>query len=175
MFNALGVHMRHFEQVPLETIKDIIEKESQPDRVREETLQASLETGVAPITVLLADDSDITRGAIRRFLLHCHKDIKLVGEAVNFAQAIQMSNDLRPHVIVMDLRMPDDFENRPETVKGRLNQGSQLVAISAWDDEETKALALSFGAAELLDKMKLVDQLVPTILKFAPARRVATA
>jgi DNA-binding NarL/FixJ family response regulator len=165
----------HFEQVPLEAIKDIIENTSGLDSVQEETSQISLEIVAAPVTVLLADDSDITRGAIRRFLLTNNKDIKLVGEAVNFAQTIQMSNDLRPHVIVMDLRMPDDCENTPETIKARLNQSSQLVAISAWDDEQTKALAVSFGAAELLDKMKLSDLLVPTILRLAPASRVAAA
>jgi DNA-binding NarL/FixJ family response regulator len=165
----------HFEQIPLEAIKDIIENTSEADSVEEETLQGSPEITVAPVTVLLADDSDITRGAIRRFLLNNNKDIKLVGEAVNFAQTIQMSNDLRPHVIVMDLRMPDDCENTPETVKTKLNQGSQLVAISAWDDEQTKSLAASFGAAELLDKMKLSDLLVPAILKLAPASRVAAA
>lgn len=165
----------HFEQIPLEAIKDIIESERQPHTVPEEIPRASSEIAVAPVTVLLADDSEITRGAIRRFLLDCHKDIKLVGEAVNFAQTIQMSNDLRPHVIVMDLRMPDDFENTPENVKARLNPSSELVAISAWDDEETKTLAVTFGASELLDKMKLADLLVPTILRLGPARRMAAA
>src|SRR5271170_4148367 len=100
----------HFEQIPLEAIKDIIENAGEPDSFQKET-------AVVPVTVLLADDSDVTRGAIRRFLLTNNKDIKLVGEAVNFAQTIQMSNALRPHVIVMDLRMPDDCENMPETVK----------------------------------------------------------
>jgi DNA-binding NarL/FixJ family response regulator len=165
----------HFEQIPLEAIKGIIANERQPGTVPEEMPLASSEIAVSPVTVLLADDSEITRGAIRRFLLDCHKDIKLVGEAVNFAQTIQMSNDLRPHVIVVDLRMPDDFENEPENVKARLNPSSQLVAISAWDDEETKALAASFGAAELLDKMKLADLLVPAILKLAPSGRMAMA
>jgi DNA-binding NarL/FixJ family response regulator len=158
----------HFEQIPLEAIKDIIENAGEPDSFQKET-------AVVPVTVLLADDSDVTRGAIRRFLLTNNKDIKLVGEAVNFAQTIQMSNALRPHVIVMDLRMPDDCENTPETVKARLNPSSQVVAISAWDDEETKALATNFGAAELLDKMKLADLLVPAILKLASASKTAAA
>jgi DNA-binding NarL/FixJ family response regulator len=165
----------HFEQIPLESIKDIIESERQPDSLQEQALQISAEIAVTPVTVLLADDSDVTRGAIRRFLLTNNKDIKLVGEAINFAQTIQMSNELRPHVIVMDLRMPDDGENTPATVKARLNQSSQVVAISAWDDEETKVLATNFGAAELLDKMKLTDLLVPAILKLALASKMAAA
>jgi DNA-binding NarL/FixJ family response regulator len=165
----------HFEQVPLEAIKDIIENASAPDSVAQEIPQASSEVTVTPVTVLLADDSDVTRGAIRRFLLQNNREINLVGEAVNFAQTIQMSNDLRPHVIVMDLRMPDDGENTPETIKARLNQSSRVVAMSAWDDEETKALATTFGAAQLLDKMKLADLLLPAILKLAPASKMAAA
>jgi hypothetical protein len=39
-----------------------------------------------------------------------------------------------------------------------------LVAVSIANDEEAKALAQSFGAVTLLDKMKLFDELVPTIL-----------
>ena len=162
--------VRHFEQVPLEAIKNLLKEQN-----RAETLQRSAEATVAPVKVLLADDSELSRGAIRRFLLDGHSGIELVGEACNFAQTIQMSNDLKPHVIVMDLRMPDDDKITGRDVKSQLNRGSRVLAISAWNDEETKDLAESFGAVELLDKMKLSEQLIPAIMKFAPPRAIAVA
>jgi chemotaxis response regulator CheB len=53
-----------------------------------------------PIKVLLADDTDFVRRAIRR-LLEAQSEIEVVGEAANFVETIQMSNDLKPEVIVM--------------------------------------------------------------------------
>jgi DNA-binding NarL/FixJ family response regulator len=154
----------------LEVIKNMVEEQN-----RAEILQGSAEATVAPVKVLLADDSELTRGAIRRFLLKDRSDIELVGEACNFAQTIQMSNDLKPHVIVMDLRMPDDYKMTAQDVKAQLSHGACVLAISAWDDEETKDLAKSFGAVALLDKMKLSEELIPAIMKFAPPRAIAAA
>jgi chemotaxis response regulator CheB len=50
-----------------------------------------------PIKVLLADDSNIVRRAIRR-VLAVRPEIQLIGEATDFAQTIQMTNDLKPEV-----------------------------------------------------------------------------
>jgi chemotaxis response regulator CheB len=160
----------HFEQVSLDAIRNIIEIHN-----RNESLAASPEVAVERVRVLLADDSDLVRAAIRRFLLDGHNDIELVGEAVNFAQTIEMSNKLKPHVIVMDVRMPDDYKLAPADVKLRMNQGSQLLAISGWADEETKILAESYGAVELLDKMKLSEALIPAIRKSVAPRAKAAA
>jgi chemotaxis response regulator CheB len=127
----------------------------------------------APIKVLLADDSDVMRRAIRS-LLEENPDIRLVGEAVSFAQTIQMTNDLKPQVILMDVHMKDQATLTIEGIKAQLN--GRIIAISIANDEETKALAGSFGALILLDKMELVVKLIPTIAELAlPARNISTA
>jgi two-component system response regulator NreC len=114
-----------------------------------------------PIKVLLADDAQVMRRAIR-LLLESHSQVELVGEATDFAQTIQMAKDLKPHVIVMDLYMPRD---RNLDVKSHLNGGSQLLAMSISNDDEAKLLAESFGAAVLLDKTDLYATLVPAIIR----------
>jgi two-component system, NarL family, response regulator NreC len=114
--------------------------------------------------LLLADDSDVVRRAIRG-LLEQHPKIELVGEAVSFAQTIQMTNHLKPQVILMDVHMKDQVTFTSEDIKTQLN--GRVVAISLANDGETKALAESFGALILLDKTKLADELIPTIEKFA--------
>jgi DNA-binding NarL/FixJ family response regulator len=127
----------------------------------------------SPIKVLLADDSDVMRRAIRN-LLRQYPNIELVGEAVSFAQTIQMMNDLKPQVILMDLHMKDQATFTTEDIKTQLN--GRIVAISLANDEETKALADSFGALILLDKMELAVELIPTIEKFAlPDTNISTA
>jgi DNA-binding NarL/FixJ family response regulator len=115
------------------------------------------------IKVLLADDNEVVRGAIRR-LLGQEAGIELVGEAATFGQTIQMANDLKPQVVVLDLHMKDEEALTPEDVKRALDcRETRIVAISIWNDEETKALAESSGAFALVDKMMLASELIPII------------
>ncbi len=124
------------------------------------------------IKVLLADDSEIVRRGIRQ-LLSGQSKIEIVGEAGNFAQTIQMASDLEPQVIVMDLHMPDGDKVTPEEVKSSLNRGSRVLAISVWNDEESRELAERIGAAVFLDKMELGSTLIPTIRQFKRERSAA--
>ena len=119
---------------------------------------------IISIKVLLADDTQIMRQAIRR-LLDAQPGIELVGEAADFAQTIQMANDLKPQVIVMDLHMPNDSNLTPLEVQSRLHHSSRLLAISFWNNEDAKVLAESFGALKVLDKAQLGSKLIPSIMQ----------
>jgi DNA-binding NarL/FixJ family response regulator len=132
----------------------------------------ALEDRDAVIPVLVADDSDVVRRGIRQ-LLATQVEIAIVGEATNFAQTIQMATELHPRVIVMDLHMPDEKAIAPEELKSGLINNFQVVAISVWNDEETKDLARSLGASALLDKMNLASTLVPTIMRLEHGRAAA--
>jgi DNA-binding NarL/FixJ family response regulator len=128
-----------------------------------------------PITVLLAGDKELERLAIRR-ILQAQPEVELVGEAANFPDATQMSNDLKPQVIISDLHMPDEARVSPIEVATLLNFGaSRLLVISIWEDEEANVLANNFGAYTLLDKSDLGHRLVPAILAKAAELRSRTA
>jgi DNA-binding NarL/FixJ family response regulator len=117
-----------------------------------------------PITVLLACDIDVERESIRR-LLESHAEVALVGEAATFPQATQMSNDLKPQVVLLDLHLPDDAHLSPFEVKSLLNSGaSRLLVISIYRDAEANVLADNFGAYTLLDKSKLDNKIIAAIL-----------
>jgi len=58
-----------------------------------------------PVRVLIADDSRIVRGVLRRVLQH-FPDFLVVGEAGDGKRAEQLAKELRPDVITMDLLMP---------------------------------------------------------------------
>jgi DNA-binding NarL/FixJ family response regulator len=113
------------------------------------------------IKVLLADDTEIVRTAIRR-LLDSDPEIQLVAEAATFTQVIEIADKLQPHVIVMDLHMNRKENTTPRRLKSALDR-SPLVAISIWNDDEAKALADSLGAVTLLDKINLTTELIPAI------------
>jgi DNA-binding NarL/FixJ family response regulator len=112
--------------------------------------------------VLVADDSDVMRTAIVKFLSE-ESSIELVGEARGFAQTIELANALKPDVLLMDLHMGDEREYPPESVRAQLSASVCLLAVSIWNDEKAKALAERFGAQALLDKANLYSELIPTI------------
>ena len=122
-----------------------------------------------PIKILIADDSEIVRRGIRQ-LLSAQPEIAIFGEANNFAQVIQMASDLEPHVVVLDLHMPDENSIPPQEIKLRLNHGSKLLVISVWNDEDSRKLAEGIGAAVFLDKMDLASTLIPTIMQLKRER-----
>jgi chemotaxis response regulator CheB len=116
-----------------------------------------------PIRVLVADDTLLMRRAICGFLRN-RLEIEVVGEAADYAETVQMANDFRPEIILMDLHLACRPGITPLDVRTHLNHGSRLVAVSIANDEEATAQAQIFGAITLLDKMKLFDELIPTIL-----------
>jgi chemotaxis response regulator CheB len=119
------------------------------------------------IKVLLADDSALVRRAIRQ-LLSDEPQIVLIGEATDFAQTIEMIGELQPDLVVLDLHMSDHRRISPPDFKTRVGSAStRVLAISVWNDDESQALAESFGAAKLLDKVNLGTHLIPTIFQLA--------
>jgi chemotaxis response regulator CheB len=114
-----------------------------------------------PITVLLADGNESIRKAIQILLAHA-SDIHILAQATNFAQTVEFTSKLKPQVILLDLHMPDERLMKAEEVKSKL-MGSGLLAISLWNDEETRALAKNMGAMKLLDNARLGTDLIPAI------------
>jgi two-component system response regulator NreC len=86
------------------------------------------------IKVLLADDHAILRAGLRS-LLNAEADMDVVGEASNGAQAVKLVADLHPHVVVMDLTMPD-------------MSGLSATRLITADFPETRVLVLTMHAEE---------------------------
>ena len=117
------------------------------------------------ISVLLADDSEIMRKVIVD-LLKIDPEIEVVAESVGFAQTIELAAKLHPQVIVLDVHMSDERTVTPSQLKCGLI-GSRLLAISVWNDDETRHLAEAIAAVALLDKSNLATALIPAIKHYA--------
>src|ERR1700746_2492550 len=115
------------------------------------------------VSVFLADDAEVMRKAIRR-LLSDREDIAVVGEASNIRETIQKTAELHPDLIILDVNMPDKDCIAPTQVKGSLNS-AKVLAITLGADDVKEELLHGVGAAKLLDKMELSDQLIPAILE----------
>ena len=120
------------------------------------------------IKVLLADGNDVMRPVIAKVLRE-EPAVELVGEAINFAETLQMTAALKPDVLLLELHFDDEREYPAEVVKAQVLLNAKCVlAISLWNDKEAKSLAESLGAAVLLDKATLYSELIPAIKQFCP-------
>jgi DNA-binding NarL/FixJ family response regulator len=117
------------------------------------------------IKVLVADDTPVMRNAICT-LLGGEPEIELVAEAENFAESLTLTREFKPHVVILDLHMPDSANLTPMNVsEGLRAYRAAVLAISVWHDEDTRSLARSYGASALLDKMHLGKELIPAVMK----------
>lgn len=117
---------------------------------------------MSTIKVLLAEDHLITRQGIRR-VLEDEKDMDVVGEAGDGAEAVRMGVDLQPDVVIMDIAMPR--LNGIEATR-QLKQNCPATAVlilTAYDDDEYVFGLLKVGAAGYLLKTIGGDQLVDAI------------
>jgi DNA-binding NarL/FixJ family response regulator len=118
-------------------------------------------------TVLIADDSSVMRRAVK-LLLNCQTDFLVVCEATNCAETIQRLTDLRPDVLLLDLRMPESHD-QPMTFREHLDH-TKIVAMTFGTDAAAKALAEHIGAAVLIDKADLTTELIPLIVELMRKR-----
>jgi DNA-binding NarL/FixJ family response regulator len=100
-------------------------------------------------------------------MLQEESNMDVVGEAATFAQAVQMIGDFKPDVLLLDLHMPEKRNFTPSLVKAQLGTVC-TVAVSLSNDSDAKALAESYGARTLLDKMTLYTDMIPAIRRFHP-------
>jgi len=103
------------------------------------------------ITVLLAEDHQIVREGFRSLLEREH-DMKVIGEAKNGRQAVQLARNLRPEVVVMDIAMP--LLNGLEAARQirRAVPDAKVLILSAHSDDAYVEQMAALGAAGFLLK-----------------------
>lgn len=84
--------------------------------------------------VLLADDNALSRKAVRQSVSWKNNGCKIVGEAENGVKACQMIRELRPDIVLMDIRMPG--MTGLEAIRCLKEEGidSLYILITAYDD-----------------------------------------
>ena len=105
------------------------------------------------IKVLIADDSPTCRILMRK-LLSQYEDIQVIGEAKNGTEAVEMTAQLRPNIVVMDLIMPG-LDGILATAKIMASTPTPIVVVSSSQsihEASTAMKALAAGALSLIDK-----------------------
>jgi DNA-binding NarL/FixJ family response regulator len=123
---------------------------------------ASVEAGSPPIRVLLVEDNDVFRQALI-LLLELQDGIEVVGAVSDGSAAVGACQELRPHVAVMDFRLPG--MDGVETTLA-LTQACPDVAVvgltASASPRELEALVAA-GAVDCLGKDQPLDEIVAAI------------
>ncbi len=115
-----------------------------------------------PIRVLITDDHFIVRQGLR-LILNTAADIELVGEAENGEEALQLTAEHQPQVILMDLRMPVmDGLNAIEQL-GQLHPQVAVIILTTYNEDEMMLRGLQLGARGYLLKDTERETLLNTI------------
>jgi len=96
------------------------------------------------IRVFVVDDHPIVRQGVRSLLSNC-ADMVLVGEAENASRALELAGQVRPDVILLDIRMPGMNGIEAARALNRQNPDAKLLMLSSFDDDEYVAQALQAG------------------------------
>jgi pilus assembly protein CpaE len=114
------------------------------------------------IRVLIVDDFADTRENVRR-LLQFESDIEVVGAARTAHEGIQLTSELDPDVVLMDINMPDmDGISATEAIRGK-SPLSQVVILSVQGDQNYMRRAMLAGARDFLTKPPMGDELISAV------------
>jgi DNA-binding NarL/FixJ family response regulator len=117
---------------------------------------------IMPLDVLLVDDHKIMRDGIKAILSRGN-EFRVVGEAENGPDAVQLSKRLRPQLVLMDIGLPglNGVETTQEIL--RFHGDCKIVILSMYDDENSVMGAIRAGARAFILKrasdMDLVEAL----------------
>jgi len=121
--------------------------------------------------VLVVDDSEVVRTKMR-MLLQDDRDLELVGEAADGESGVAMAADLRPDVVIMDLRMPGMSGIKATWELGSRAPECSVLVLTVSEDPEDVADAIMAGATGYVVKGAGDDEVRATIHRVAAGERV---
>lgn len=91
---------------------------------------------MSAIKVVIADDHALFREGLRR-LLSQEKDILVVGEAANGAEAVQAVEKMKPDILLFDLKMPNETSTRPLLQIANVSPTTKVMILTAYGEEDS--------------------------------------
>lgn len=116
------------------------------------------------IRVLVADDHTIFREGLCR-LLEAEDDISVIGEARSGRECIELTGKLKPDIVLLDLKMPDQDGLTVLTELGGTESQVRTIVLTASEDEQDYVETVKRGARGIVLKQAATERLLEGIRK----------
>ena len=129
------------------------------------------------VRLLIVDDHPVIRDGLRAMLLH--SKVEIIGEAENGLDAVERARELKPDVILMDVRMPDMDGLAATRLIKEENSSIAVVILTSFESNDYLHEAVDAGAAGYLQKglersklLSAIEDVVSGASLFDPAELV---
>ncbi|MFH8385651.1 response regulator [Kitasatospora sp. NPDC018058] len=112
--------------------------------------------------MVLADDQPLVRAALEMVITET-ADVEVVGEAGDGAEAVRLAAELRPDVVVMDIRMPGTDGIEATRLVTAAGGPTRVVVLTTFDEDEHVYAALRAGASGFLVKDMALDDILAAV------------
>lgn len=129
-------------------------------------------TASEKIRVLIVDDHYMVRKGLIVLLENFAEEFDVVGDAGNAEDALYLAKQLQPHVVLMDMLMPEvDGVEATQNIRNEC-PNTQVIALTSYSEEDQIQRALKAGAISYLMKNLSVDELANAVRKAAVGQSI---
>ena len=118
------------------------------------------------VRILIVDDHEVVRMGLR-YLLEREPGFVVVGEAGSVAEAVRAAQALQPHVVVMDIRLPDGSGIEACREIRETNPETKVIMLTAYADDEALFGSIMAGASGYLLKQTRGQGLAEAVARVA--------
>lgn len=115
-----------------------------------------------PVRIVIVDDDALVRGGLAT-ILGLEPDIEVVGEAADGRQAIAVCNELRPDVVLMDVRMPGMDGIQATRELARVGSPTRVLVVTTFENDDYVYGALHAGASGFVLKRVRPEELIQAV------------
>ena len=116
------------------------------------------------IRVLLADDHPIVRDGLKK-LLTLEDDIRVVGEAADGHEVLKLIDELKPDILLLDLRMPHLDGLATLQALSQTEKRVKIIVLTASEDKNEYVQAMKLGCSGIVLKQTAPELIVKSIRK----------